>query len=231
MIFQVERLIDTAARELGIDPAKLRQRNLIPTRAMPHRTVAEVEYDCGDFERNMADALRLADWAGFPARRKAAARRGRLRGIGVANCLEAGSFGAGQKAWVDADENGQVTVRIGTQSSGQSHATVYSQIVAEMLGIPFRDVRIVQGDTDVVPGGDGTGGCRSIVIDGSALKVTLRVLIEKGKAVAAARLEAATDDIEFSGRRLSRGRHRPHRGVPRGRAAAHEGGDGLEAVE
>ena len=198
VIFQIERLVDTAARELGIDPAELRRRNLIPASAMPHRTVADVVYDCGDFERNMTDALRLADWNGFPARRKAAARRGRLRGIGIANCLEAGSFGPGQKAWVDADADGFVTVRIGTQSSGQSHATVYSQIVAGTLGIPLHEVRVIQGDTDIVPGGDGTGGCRSIVIDGSALERTIHALIEKSKRVAAGCLEAALDDIEFA---------------------------------
>ena len=198
VIFQIERLVDTAARELGIDPAELRRRNLVPASAMPHRTVADVVYDCGDFERNMADALRLAQWDGFAARRRAAAKRGRLRGFGIANCLEAGSFGAGQKAWVDVDANGFVTVLIGTQSSGQSHATVYSQIVAETLGISLQDVRIVQGDTDVVPGGDGTGGCRSMVIDGSALQVTLRALIEKGRRFAAAALEAAEEDIDFA---------------------------------
>jgi carbon-monoxide dehydrogenase large subunit len=198
VIFQIERLVDTAARELGIDPAELRRRNLIPASAMPHRTVADVVYDCGDFERNMTDALGLADWKGFPARRKAAAKRGRLRGIGVANCLEAGSFGPGQKAWVDVDGDGFVTVRIGTQSSGQSHATVYSQIAAGMLGIPLHEVRVIQGDTDIVPGGDGTGGCRSLVIDGSALELTVHALIEKSKRVAAGSLEAAIDDIEFS---------------------------------
>jgi carbon-monoxide dehydrogenase large subunit len=198
VIFQIERLVDTAARELGIDPAALRRRNLIPASAMPHRTVADVVYDCGDFERNMADALRLSDWKGFPARRKAAMRRGRLRGLGIANCLEAGSFGPGQKAWVDVDAEGLVTVRIGTQSSGQSHATVYGQIVSGMLGIPLHEVRVIQGDTDIVPGGDGTGGCRSLVIDGSALELTIHALIEKSKRVAAGSLEAAPDDIEFS---------------------------------
>jgi carbon-monoxide dehydrogenase large subunit len=121
-----------------------------------------------------------------------------MRGIGIANCLEAGSFGPGQKAWVDVDADGCVTVRIGTQSSGQSHATVYSQIVAGMLGIPLNDIKIIQGDTDIVPGGDGTGGCRSIVIDGSALELTVQALIEKSKRIAAGQLEAAVEDIEFT---------------------------------
>ena len=198
VIFQIERLVDTAAREMGIDPAELRRRNLIPASAMPHKTVGDVVYDCGDFERNMSDALQLAQWETFPARRRAAAKGGKLRGIGISNCLEAGSYGAGQKAWADVDENGFVTVLIGTQSSGQSHATVYSQIVAETLGIPLQDIRIVQGDTDVVPGGDGTGGCRSMVIDGSALQATLRALIERGKKFAATALEAAEEDIDFA---------------------------------
>lgn len=198
VIFQVERLVDTAAREMGIDPAELRRRNLVPASEMPHQTVADVVYDCGDFERNMADALELANWHDFSARRRAARARGRLRGIGIANCLEAGSFGPGQKAWVDVDANGFVTVLMGTQSSGQSHATVYSQIVAEALGVPLGDVRIIQGDTDVVPGGDGTGGCRSMVIDGCALQATVRALIEKGRRVAAAALEAAEEDIDFA---------------------------------
>lgn len=197
MIYQVERLVDTAAREMGFNPAALRQRNLIPASAMPHRTVTGVVYDCGDFERNMALALQAADWQGFHARRAAAAVRGRLRGIGVSNCLEVSGFGPEQKAWVDAAEDGNVRVRIGTQSSGQSHETVYSQIVAEHLGIPIREISIIQGDTDLVPGGDGTGGCRSIVIDGSALKVTLDTLIEKAKRIAAHRLEVAIEDIEF----------------------------------
>jgi aerobic carbon-monoxide dehydrogenase large subunit len=231
VIFQVERLVDTAARELGIDPAELRRRNLVPASAMPHRTVAEVTYDCGDFERNMADALALAKWDGFPARRRAAAARGLLRGIGISNCLEAGSFGPGQKAWVDVDANGFVTVLIGTQSSGQSHATVYSQIVAETLGIALQDVRIVQGDTDAVPGGDGTGGCRSMVIDGSALQVTLRAVIEKGRRFAAASLEAAEEDINFANgqyRVVGTDRVISFQAVA---GAASAAGEALEAVE
>jgi carbon-monoxide dehydrogenase large subunit len=203
VIYQVERLVDTAAREMGFDPAALRQRNLIPTSAMPHRTVTDIIYDSGDFERNMTVALQAADWQGFYARRAAAATRGRLRGIGISNCLEASSFGPEQKAWVDVAEDGSVQVRIGTQSSGQSHETVYSQIVAEQLGIPITDIRIIQGDTDLVPGGDGTGACRSIVLDGSALKVTLDSLIEKSKRIAAHRLEAAIEDIEFSAGRFA----------------------------
>lgn len=198
VIYQIERLVDAAAHELGIDPVELRRRNLIPASAMPHRTVSDVIYDCGDFGRNMDDALRLAEWRNFAKRRRESAKRGRLRGIGMANCLEAGSFGAGQKAWVDVDANGFVTVLIGTQSSGQSHVTVYSQIVADVLGVPLQTIRVVQGDTDVVPGGDGTGGCRSMVIDGSALKLSIRALIDKGKRRASAVLEAAEEDIEYA---------------------------------
>ena len=199
VIFQIERLVDTAARELGIDPAELRRRNLIPAHAMPHQTVADVVYDCGDFERNMTDALRWRTGKALPARRKAAARRGRLRGLGSRIALRREVSVPGQKAWVDVDADGFVTVRMGTQSSGQSHATVYSQIVAGMLGIPLHEIKVIQGDTDIVPGGDGTGGCRSLVIDGSALDRTMHVLIEKAKRIAAGALEAAVDDIEFSG--------------------------------
>lgn len=198
VIFQIERLIDTAAREMGLDPVALRWHNLIPASALPHRTVAGVTYDCGDFARNMEEALRAAEWRSFPARHADAAKRGRLRGMGIANVLEAGSYGAEQKAWVDVDRDGRVRVRIGTQSSGQSHQTVYAQIVADALGLPFADIAVVQGDTDVVPGGDGTGGCRSLVIDGSALKVTLDMLVETARRIAADALEVAEADLEFA---------------------------------
>jgi carbon-monoxide dehydrogenase large subunit len=203
VIYQVERLVDTAAREMGIDPAALRRRNLIPSSAMPHPTVGTVVYDSGDFEKNMALALQAANWNAFPARRAQARAHGRLRGIGISNSLETSSLGPEQRAWVDVAADAHVEVRIGTQSSGQGHETAYSQIVAGQLGIRLEDVRIVQGDTDRVPGGEGTGACRSMVIDGSALKLGLDQVIENGKRVAADLLEATPADIRFSAGRFA----------------------------
>ena len=198
VIFQIERLVDTAARELGIDPAELRRRNLIPASAMPHRRWPT---------SSTTAAISSATWpTPCGCRTGKAFRRAAKPPCGAGACAVSGSQIASRPAASARDRRlgsmsmpkDFVTVRIGTQSSGQSHATVYGQIVSGMLGIPLHEVRIIQGDTDIVPGGDGTGGCRSLVIDGSALELTIHALIEKSKRLAAGSLEAAPDDIEFS---------------------------------
>ena len=199
--FAIERVIDVAAAELGIDRVELRRRNLIPAGAMPFKTGLTFTYDCGEFERVMDATLALADWAGFERRRAEARARGRLRGIGIANAIEVagGPYPtvAPENAELRAAPDGSLTLMIGTQSSGQGHETAYSQIVAGRLGLAPSRIRVLQGDTDVVAAGRGSGGSRSLPVGGSVVSLAVDKLIAKGKLLAAQLLEAAQEDIEF----------------------------------
>jgi carbon-monoxide dehydrogenase large subunit len=209
--FVLERLADEAARALGIDRAELRRRNLVPASAMPYKTPIGPTYDCGDFPRVFARALALGDYAGFDSRRAASAARGRLRGLGLACFVEssgvapsklAGALGARagffESAEVRVDATGAVQASLGTHSHGQGHATTYAQILASRLGVPIANVRIVQGDTAAVPYGTGTFGSRSMAVGGSALHVATAKVVEKGRRIAAHRLEAAEADVAFA---------------------------------
>jgi carbon-monoxide dehydrogenase large subunit len=196
-VYLLERLVDVAAAELGLPREEIRRRNFIPESAMPYSMPLGQTIDSGNFARNLEDALKKADWAGFPARRAEAAKRGKLRGIGIAYYLEVCSGGDDETTEVRFEPSGDVTVLIGTQSNGQGHQTAYAQIVAEKLGVPFESIRVVQGDTDVVATGNGTGGSRSIPVGGSAVLVAVEAVLEKAKALAAHRLEAAPRDLEF----------------------------------
>lgn len=192
-----ERLMDAAAAELGIDRVELRRRNLIPPDRMPYKTVTQLAYDCGDFGANLDRALQLSDRAGYPARVEASARAGRLRGFGVCNTIEALGFGLDEEADIRCAADGQVVLRIGSMSNGQGHDTIYAQIVAGKLGVPIETVRVIQGDTDDIAYGTGTGACRSIIVGGSAVAETTDRVIEKGLEAAAEILEASPEDIEF----------------------------------
>jgi carbon-monoxide dehydrogenase large subunit len=195
--YVVERLVDKAARELGIPPEELRRRNFITPEQMPFRTAGGLTYDSGDFAKNMEDALRNIDQAGLPARKAESARRGKLRGLGIACYIEQCGGGADEMAELRFDPSGGVTLLIGSQSSGQGHQTAYAQIVADGLGIPFEQVRVVQGDTDQVSFGRGTGGSRSLPVGGAATSLAVGKVIERGRKIAAHQLEAAEADIEF----------------------------------
>src|SRR5260221_4472904 len=202
--YVIERLMDEAARKLNIDPVELRRRNYIPPSAMPYNTTAGWTvgaavgwtYDSGDFARLTDRCLELADWAGFPARKKHSEAKGRLRGRSLIYYLEdSGVFN--ERMELRFDPSGMVTVVAGTHSHGQGHATTYAQLVSDWLGVPFENVRLVQGDTDAVAFGRGTYASRSAMLGGSALKGAADAIIEKAKHMAAFLLEAAGADIEF----------------------------------
>ncbi|TQF83862.1 xanthine dehydrogenase family protein molybdopterin-binding subunit [Elioraea sp. Yellowstone] len=201
--YVVERLIDTAAREMGIDRVEIRRRNMVPPSAMPWRTPMGATYDSGDFVAVLDAALKRIDWAGFPQRRQEAARRGRRRGIGLAYYLEATGGAPTERAEIRFAEDGMVDVLVGTQSTGQGHETAYIMLTAHELGIPPEKIRVVQGDSDVIPTGGGTGGARSLYSEGQAILATTATVIEKGKRAAGEALEVAPADIVFEGGRFS----------------------------
>ncbi len=194
----IEQAIDLAARELGIDRVELRRRNIIPPEAMPFQTGLGYNYDCGEFERNMDRALVRAEAAGFEARRALARAAGKLRGLGLANAVEqaAGMFDEGGE--IRFDRQGQATILMGTHSHGQGHETVFRQLLADSLGLEFEAMRYVQGDTDLVGYGHGTGGSRASGLGGAALLGAAEKIIDKGRLIAAHHLEAAAADIEFA---------------------------------
>jgi carbon-monoxide dehydrogenase large subunit len=201
--YVIERLIDDAAREFGLDPIELRRKNLIPSSAMPYRTPLGMTYDCGDFERNMADAVKLADVAGFPARREASRAQGKLRGLGVVNAIERAAGAQPEFAEIRFSPSGSVTILMGTKNQGQGHETTFKQILHERLGLDPADVRYIDGDTDRVAFGMGTMGSRSTVIGGTALWTAADKVIAKGKKLAAKLLEAAEADVVFADGRFT----------------------------
>jgi carbon-monoxide dehydrogenase large subunit len=201
--YVIERLIDDAARELGLDRFELRRRNLIPAAAMPYRNALGVTYDCGDFPKSFEDALKLADVAGFPARREASRARGKLRGLGVANAIERAAGAQPEFAEIRFAPSGTATVLMGSKNQGQGHETTFKQILHERLGLDPREVRYVDGDTDRVAYGMGTMGSRSTVIGGTALWMAADKVIAKGKKIAAKMLEAAEADLVFADARFA----------------------------
>jgi carbon-monoxide dehydrogenase large subunit len=196
--YLIERLMDIAAREIGIDPVELRRRNLIGPGQMPYRTAVGETYDCGDFPALMEAALAEADWAGFPARRAASQARGRLRGRGLAACIEV-SANLDEHMSIAFDASGRATILAGTCPQGQGHETVYRQMLVEWLGLPFDGIAVVHGDTDQVPVGGGTFASRSMTVGGSALRAAAERIIEQGRQLFARSHEAATEDIDFEG--------------------------------
>jgi carbon-monoxide dehydrogenase large subunit len=191
-----ERLIEHAARTIGMDPAEIRRRNLIPTSKLPYATPTFWNYDSGEFERVMDACLKASDWQGFAARRKASEKQGKLRGRAVSFYIEFGGI-FNERMDLRFDPSGGLTVFGGTHSHGQGHATVFAQLVHELTGVPFDLIRYVQGDTAQVAIGRGTYGARSAMVGGNALKVAAETLIDKGKPLAAAMMEVDAADIEF----------------------------------
>jgi len=195
--YAIERAIDLASRELGISPVELRRRNTIASAAMPFQTGLVFKYDSGEFEKNMDAVLRLADLAGFEARRQDAMVRNRLRGFGIANVIERAASVGEETAEVRFDPTGGVTLLMGTHSHGQGHETVFRQLLADALGVDFEHVRYVQGDTDQVVHGFGTFGSRSSGLGGAALQRAADKVLDKCRRIVAHQFEAAPEDIEF----------------------------------
>jgi aerobic carbon-monoxide dehydrogenase large subunit len=194
----VERLIDNAAREIGIDRAELRRRNTVPASAMPFKTGLVYTLDCGEFGANLDRALAMADYAGFERRREEARGRGHLRGIGFANIIEQTSQAQGETVMVRLDPGGTVTVIPGSISHGQGHETMYKILLSHRLGLDEAEIRVAHSDTDLAPDGGGTYASRTAVLGGSAATLAADKVVAKAKKIAAHSLEAAEADIEFA---------------------------------
>jgi aerobic carbon-monoxide dehydrogenase large subunit len=193
--FVIERMVDEAAAELGIDRIELRRRNMIPPEAMPFKTGLIFTYDCGEFAKNLDLALELAGFAGFEERRIESHRRGKLRGIGLSNTIERAAAGGFEAAEIRFDRGGTVTLLSGSITQGMGHETIYKQLVCDRLGIHPDRVHYLQGDTDKVAIGEGSGGSRTATIGGSAVFLATEKIVAKAKAIAAHLLEAAEADI------------------------------------
>jgi aerobic carbon-monoxide dehydrogenase large subunit len=196
--YVIERMVDLAADELGIDPAELRRRNYIPPEAMPFKTGLTFTYDSGEFEKSMDMALALADFAGFEKRRAEARKRGKLRGIGLSNTIERAAAQGFEGAEIRFDKSGAVTLLAGSVTQGQGHETIFKQIMCDRLGLDPDEVHYVQGDTDQVFVGEGTGGSRSATIGGAAVDMAAERITGKAKQIAAHLLKVDAGDVNFT---------------------------------
>ena len=197
--FVIERMIDLAADEMKIDPAELRRRNNIPPDAMPFKTALTFTYDSGEFEKNMNMALELGDVKGFAARRAESKMRGKLRGLGLSNTIERAAAASAEGAEIRFDRSGAATLFSGSVTQGQGHETVLKQIVCDRLGLDPFEVQYIQGDTDQVFFGEGTGGSRSATLAGSACHVAAEKIVVKARAIAAHVLKVSPDGIKLDG--------------------------------
>lgn len=195
--YYIERLIDNAAAEMGIDRVELRRRNHIKPEAMPYRAPSNLDYDSGDFPAVLDHALAAADWDGFAARRAESRARGRLRGRGIGQFLEITAPPMNEMGGIRFEDDGRVTIITGTLDYGQGHASPFAQILASRLGIPFERITLLQGDSDELIAGGGTGGSKSVMASGAAISEAADLVIERGRRLAAHLLEAAEADIEF----------------------------------
>ncbi len=227
--YLLERLVDKAARELGIDRVEIRRKNLIQPDQFPYQTPVAVQYDIGDYEATLDLALQAIDYPGLARRKEASKARGKLRGFGISTYIEAcgiapsalvGALGARaglyEAASVRVHPTGSVSVFTGTHSHGQGHETTFAQLVNEKLGIPIENIEVVHGDTDRIPFGMGTYGSRSAAVGGSAIVKAIDKIVEKGKKIAAHLLEASVADVEFSDGKYRVVGHRPREGLRRG---------------
>jgi carbon-monoxide dehydrogenase large subunit len=195
--YYIERLLDTAAREMGIDKVEIRRRNHIQPDAMPYKTPAGTTYDSGDFPAVLDNALAQADYDGFSARKRESAARGKSRGIGIGQYLEVTGPPAPEMGGIRFEADGTVTIITGTLDYGQGHATPFAQVLASRLGIPFDRIRLSQGDSDELLAGGGTGGSKSLMASGTAIIEGAEKVREAGAKIASHVLEAAEADIEF----------------------------------
>jgi carbon-monoxide dehydrogenase large subunit len=203
--FAIERLVDTAAAQLGVDRIALRRKNLVPPKAMPYRNSVGMLYDSGRYQENMDWAMEIADWKGFAARRREAKRRGKLLGRGLANYVESSIGAPREQARIKVQPEGRVDVVIGTQPAGQGHETSFAQVISDLLHVPAESVRIILGDTDVVKVGGGSHSGRSMRHAATVFSKAAVDLIARGKEIAALVMGAAPDSVSFSdGRFVSR---------------------------
>ena len=202
VMFIMERLIDLAARRHGFDRLELRRKNLVRAAAMPHRNSMGVVYDSGDYQAALDRAVALADWSGFESRRAEARRRGRYRGIGVANYIELNTGFSRERAHITVRPEGRVDLVLGTLSSGQGHATSFAQLLVEWLGVELSQVQLITGDTDVTVVGGGAHSARALRLAAIVMAKASDQIVEKGRRIAARLLEAAEADIEFAGPRF-----------------------------
>jgi carbon-monoxide dehydrogenase large subunit len=203
MTFAVERLVDMAATKLGIDRVSLRRRNLVKPKAMPYRNAVGMLYDSGRYEDSMDFAMRIADWDGFPARKREAAKRGRLLGRGLANYVESSIGAPKEQARITVRPDGVIDVVIGTQPAGQGHQTSFAQVVADLICVPSEAIQIITGDTDVVKAGGGTHSGRSMRHAATVFSVAAVQLIDRGKRLAAFVFDTQLDQIDFNDGRFS----------------------------
>ncbi|HEY6023321.1 MAG TPA: xanthine dehydrogenase family protein molybdopterin-binding subunit [Pseudolabrys sp.] len=199
--YYVERTLDLAAAEMGIDRVELRKRNMIRKNDLPFKAASDMTYDCGDFLGVLKQALEAADYAGFKKRKRESRKRGLLRGLGIGCYLEVTAAPGKELGAIHFDADGTVTIITGTLDFGMGHATTYAQILSDQLGIPFDCIRMVEGDSDRLSFGGGSGGSRSVMLVGAALAESSQLVIERGKQIASHVLEASVSDIEYkSGR-------------------------------
>jgi aerobic carbon-monoxide dehydrogenase large subunit len=199
----MERLIATAARELGIDQVEMRRRNHIKPEEMPYKTASGTTYDSGEFTTLLDKALKLADVAGFAQRKQESQARGRLRGLGIGDYLEVTAPPMKEMGGIRFEPNGDVTIITGTLDYGQGHWSPFAQVLTTKLGIPFKKIKLIQGDSDLLIAGGGTGGSKSIMASGAAIVEASDKVIEKGKQIAGVALEASAADIEFRASRFT----------------------------
>ena len=193
----IERLVDAAARETGRDPAELRRLNVVPPEAMPYSTGTGIEFDSGEFAANMDDALALADRPGFEARREEARARGKLRGLGFALFQEPDGF-LDNRVTLVFRPSGELTVTLTGQAGGHGHETTFAQVASDRLGVGFDSVRVVQGDSDVVGPGNGSGGSRTATVASMGVVLAADAIVERGRRIAAELMEASAEDVAFA---------------------------------
>ncbi len=195
--YYMERMVETAAREMGIDSVELRRRNHIKPEQMPYRAPSGMVYDSGEFHIVMEMALLAADWNGYAARQADTRARGKIRGRGIGHYLEVTADAGNEMGGIRFEDDGTVTIITGTLDYGQGHASPFAQVLSDRLGIPFEKIKLLQGDSDELVAGGGTGGSRSMMQSGGAIVEASGLVIDKGKQLAAHMLEAAVVDIEF----------------------------------
>jgi carbon-monoxide dehydrogenase large subunit len=195
--YYMERLVETAAREMGIDRVELRRRNHIQPEQMPYRSPSGMLYDCGEFPAVMEKALVAGNWDGYAARQAATRAQGKVRGRGIGHYLEVTADAANEMGGIRFETDGTVTIITGTLDYGQGHASPFAQVLSAKLGVPFEKIRLLQGDSDQLVAGGGTGGSRSMMQSGGAILEASDIVVERGKQLAAQFLEAAVADIEF----------------------------------
>jgi carbon-monoxide dehydrogenase large subunit len=195
--YYVERVLDLAAAEMGIDRIELRKRNMIRKSDLPFKAASDMSYDCGDFLGVLKQALEAADYAGFKKRKRESKKRGLLRGLGVGCYLEVTAAPGKELGAIHFEADGTVTIITGTLDFGMGHATTYAQILSDQLGIPFDCIRMIEGDSDRLNFGGGSGGSRSVMLVGAALSESSKIVIERGKQIASHVLEVSASDIEY----------------------------------